>query len=146
MRALYEFKLLSKCSNIKSFRLKPFCCCNHISSCKNNFCISVSNVNVRTKILFTSFTHTSKHLFWLALLRWSNYMEKIIPEKQDFSFLKARSQFWKISRLAETGWFLHVIRNVFLNEKEYLNGFSPKYRVPAKRDEFLIQSVSRIGK
>ena len=61
--------------------------------------------------------------------------KKIALERQDSSFVKARSRLSKTSRLPGTGWFLHVIRNVFFDKKYYLNGILSKYRFPAKRDK-----------
>ena len=83
----------------------------------------------------TLFNFKSEELFCKLYGIMHLHGKKIAPERRDSSFVKARSRLSKTSRLPGTGWFLHVIRNVFFDKKYYLNGILSKYRFPAKRDK-----------
>ena len=91
MFALDKSNVFNKYFYTSSFHL--FCCCNHVSSCKSNSLFRPWT----WRVLFTTFTHACKHLFWPTLPEWCNCMEKYL---WDFSFVKARTWLWKTSRLA----------------------------------------------
>ena len=86
--------------------------------------------------LFASFTLAQKHQSWPVMSGWCNYMDKNHPGGRDSSFVEAKSRLLIKSRQGGTTSFLHVIRNVFFDRKDYLNKISSKYPVPPKQDKF----------
>lgn len=135
MLALYNFQLLSKYSAILSSSLITFflCYCSHVSSIKNSF----SSTNVKRNRLFLQALHIHMNsLFGLLCRDEAITLKKIIPKWQDSSSVKARSPLWKSTRLTQTKYFTHVIKNVFLNGKDYFRGLSSKHPVLAKRNKF----------
>ena len=82
-------KLFNKYSTILSLL---FCCCSHVSSCKNNYLFRLRAWTT----LFTSFMHSCKHPFWsclVGMLKWHG--KKIAPERRNPSFVKSDFSFVK---------------------------------------------------